>query len=583
MKKEVGRVGFGRFGENGRSMVEMLGVLAIIGVMSVGAVFGLRYAFDKYTANQTIKDIHTRALMCSGQLESGRNSCDLGDFDKKTQSGYVVTQSIADSANRFYLTIADVPEGVCRKIAASGWTLPLMYAGAVSTTPMTSDNCAEITDITFMFSADLQPLQDEQGCLENESAICPNGSGKNCQGNYISGYCGCRRCFSCEGYLGESYHNNCPMGQRCAASGCVCESGGCPAGQSSTCPDGAQWVAGGLDNCNNQCYTCVQDTGGECTPACPAGSGIECSGAVVSGGTCGATGCKTCFACEGYLGGNYFSTCGNKAQCTANGCSCSEGTCPEGTSRTCETGQVKKFVSTDECGLACYSCEVDACSGKCKNGSTCLGDLSCYCFNGWSGDDCGTCAGTVYGEHCCLEGQVWNEVAQKCVSINCTDGIVNADGSCANGLCTDNSNCSTGEYCQYSPVSWGDKGTYGTCEKIGTILSYNYTEKDDETNKTILFTYSYIPNDWWSSLNWCEAQGLRLASRGEICEGGITTSSCQASKTRIALANNFFNSIAWMRDGSSTDKAYYIYFATGEVKVHVKSTDYEHPGALCRN
>ena len=38
--------------ENGRSMVEMLGVLAIIGVLSVGAIAGYSRAMMKYKLNK---------------------------------------------------------------------------------------------------------------------------------------------------------------------------------------------------------------------------------------------------------------------------------------------------------------------------------------------------------------------------------------------------------------------------------------------------------------------------------------------------------------------------------------------------
>ncbi len=40
--------------ENGRSMVEMLGVLAIIGVLSVGAIAGYSKAMEKYKLNQYV-------------------------------------------------------------------------------------------------------------------------------------------------------------------------------------------------------------------------------------------------------------------------------------------------------------------------------------------------------------------------------------------------------------------------------------------------------------------------------------------------------------------------------------------------
>jgi Tfp pilus assembly protein PilE len=46
-----------RFNENGRSMIEMLGVLAIVGVLSVGGIAGYSKAMDKYKTNQLIAQI----------------------------------------------------------------------------------------------------------------------------------------------------------------------------------------------------------------------------------------------------------------------------------------------------------------------------------------------------------------------------------------------------------------------------------------------------------------------------------------------------------------------------------------------
>ena len=43
--------------ENGRSMIEMLGVLAIIGVLSVGGIAGYSKAMHKYRINKTIEQI----------------------------------------------------------------------------------------------------------------------------------------------------------------------------------------------------------------------------------------------------------------------------------------------------------------------------------------------------------------------------------------------------------------------------------------------------------------------------------------------------------------------------------------------
>ena len=45
----------------GRSMVEMLGVLAIIGVLSIGGLAGYKIAMNYHRANETIHDVMLRA------------------------------------------------------------------------------------------------------------------------------------------------------------------------------------------------------------------------------------------------------------------------------------------------------------------------------------------------------------------------------------------------------------------------------------------------------------------------------------------------------------------------------------------
>ncbi len=57
----------------GRSMVEMLGVLAIIGVLSIGAIAGYSKAMEKYKLNKTIEEINTIVqnfrTLCSGRKD----------------------------------------------------------------------------------------------------------------------------------------------------------------------------------------------------------------------------------------------------------------------------------------------------------------------------------------------------------------------------------------------------------------------------------------------------------------------------------------------------------------------------------
>jgi len=72
--------------ENGRSMIEMIGVLAIIGVLSVGGIAGYSKAMQKYRVNKAIEQItliagNVRAFFAPQKnyvgLGCNGNSCDV--------------------------------------------------------------------------------------------------------------------------------------------------------------------------------------------------------------------------------------------------------------------------------------------------------------------------------------------------------------------------------------------------------------------------------------------------------------------------------------------------------------------------
>ena len=67
--------------ESGRSMVEMLGVLAIIGVLSVGGIAGYTQAIKKYKANEATKEIVMAAVTCFASKDHASTA--LNGFEKK--------------------------------------------------------------------------------------------------------------------------------------------------------------------------------------------------------------------------------------------------------------------------------------------------------------------------------------------------------------------------------------------------------------------------------------------------------------------------------------------------------------------
>ena len=54
--------------ESGRSMVEILGVLAVMGVLSAGGIYGYSFAMDKYRANDIIYEVNLRQYTPTGKV-----------------------------------------------------------------------------------------------------------------------------------------------------------------------------------------------------------------------------------------------------------------------------------------------------------------------------------------------------------------------------------------------------------------------------------------------------------------------------------------------------------------------------------
>ena len=117
--------------ENGRSMVEMLGVLAVMGVLSIGGVAGYRYAIDKMNANDIINEVKKRAVTASQQRILGQNVnlSEYGDNGRiKGIHAVTVTNDYAGDKGFFALTVSAVPQRVCDEILKQDWAMPVETA-----------------------------------------------------------------------------------------------------------------------------------------------------------------------------------------------------------------------------------------------------------------------------------------------------------------------------------------------------------------------------------------------------------------------------------------------------------------------
>ena len=143
-----------KFNENGRSMVEMLGVLAIIGVLSVGGIAGYSKAMNKYKINKTTDQVsmlvaNIRTLFSSqgnyaglnnsravkfgvvpNEMYSGTPTGDTANFSiKNAFSGNVTiiedqARSTGETANEgeaFIIEYAGLSAEACVTIATGDW------------------------------------------------------------------------------------------------------------------------------------------------------------------------------------------------------------------------------------------------------------------------------------------------------------------------------------------------------------------------------------------------------------------------------------------------------------------------------
>ena len=72
---------FKKKNESGRSMVEMLGVLAIIGVLSIGGIAGYTLSMRKHRANILLDVVNKYALIAYGACQKAVMNQDITDIN----------------------------------------------------------------------------------------------------------------------------------------------------------------------------------------------------------------------------------------------------------------------------------------------------------------------------------------------------------------------------------------------------------------------------------------------------------------------------------------------------------------------
>ena len=134
--------------QNGRSMVEMLGVLAIIGVLSVGGIAGYSKAMTKFKINKSMDQIsmlvaNIRTLFSGQRNYSGLNNANAVSFgiipNEMDGGGGVITNAFAGNVTIGTMSVsADGGEGT----TYTGADLPITLINAAANCGCATASCS---------------------------------------------------------------------------------------------------------------------------------------------------------------------------------------------------------------------------------------------------------------------------------------------------------------------------------------------------------------------------------------------------------------------------------------------------------
>ncbi len=179
--------------ETGRSMVEILGVLAIIGVLSIGGIYGYTFAMDKYRANDIVYEVNLRATDVWHKYQEqplpdpSEDGTDFDEFPDMTGTGYPIYMTThPDVAFKTY--VEGVSSRVCKNVVnmnLNGIVKGIQFV-QVNGTKYTGNAsiCGEDeTDNTIVFTSFLDSENNEAGtgqsgdpCVEDTDCMSACGN-----------------------------------------------------------------------------------------------------------------------------------------------------------------------------------------------------------------------------------------------------------------------------------------------------------------------------------------------------------------------------------------------------------------------
>ena len=203
--------------ESGRSMVEMLGTLAIIGVLSIGGIAGYNYAMNKHRANTILGTVSEMAVTGSAQLISG-NDLNLDSFGTKIDGsyGFGYNGNYSGTGSDFSIDVGNIPAKVCEHIKNAEYKMS--YKTLINDAENGDCSSEDDNAIEFVFNDNLGTGNSGGGGNNDQVSLTP-AQGYSCSEGQTLVYDARNKSDYCATYNPEwpviaETNGNCPDGYK---------------------------------------------------------------------------------------------------------------------------------------------------------------------------------------------------------------------------------------------------------------------------------------------------------------------------------------------------------------------------------
>ena len=212
--------------QSGRTLLETMAVLAIMGVLSVAAVATYNYAINKARANLLVQD----ARILHANFLNAQTPHDWQDETSSMATKYP-KQSMVDKALKPYVKVSEIDKTICQHLMAMMSPDKMAY---FDTDWEAFTTCKDSNEIIFSFDGQGKKAE----CLA--ATECPDADNQICNSDY--------QCADCEGLTVRNEEG----------TECICDS---TRAVSCSTDEGEGWCCEKGDLCGWSAGECVPDNG----------------------------------------------------------------------------------------------------------------------------------------------------------------------------------------------------------------------------------------------------------------------------------------------------------------------------------